>query len=124
MQADAKQNSDRYRIDDLDVDLGQRCVFRGDQEIQLPKLSFSMLVALIKAAPVPDPKLARQAVDIGLTGDMPSMVENPEGCVFHGRCPYSVKRCLLEVPPLRRMENGDWVACHRAEELDLTIKAG
>jgi len=22
---------------------------------------------------------------------------------------------------LRRMENGDWVACHRAEELDLTI---
>ena len=51
MQADAKQNSDRYRIDDLDVDLGQRCVFRGDQEIQLPKLSFSMLVALIKAAP-------------------------------------------------------------------------
>ncbi len=77
--------------------------------------------ALIKAAPVPDPKMARQAVDIGLTGDMPSMVENPEGCVFHGRCPYSVKRCLLEVPPLRRMENGDWVACHRAEELDLTI---
>jgi len=51
VQADANLNSDRYRIDDLDVDLGQRRVFRGDQEIQLPKLSFSMLVALIKAAP-------------------------------------------------------------------------
>jgi len=51
VQPDAKQNSDRYRIDDLDVDLGQRCVFRGDDEIQLPKLSFSMLMALIKAAP-------------------------------------------------------------------------
>lgn len=51
MQADASLNSDRYRIDDLDVDLGQRRVFRGDQEIQLPKLSFSMLMALIKAAP-------------------------------------------------------------------------
>ena len=77
--------------------------------------------ALIKAVPVPDPRLAREAVDIGLTGDMPSMAESPEGCVFHGRCPYSVKRCQLEVPPLRRMEIGDWVACHRAEELDLSI---
>jgi len=77
--------------------------------------------ALIKAVPVPDPRLARAASDTGLTGDMPSPFNPPEGCVFHGRCPYSVKRCQLEVPPLRRMENGDWVACHRAEELDLTI---
>ncbi len=79
--------------------------------------------ALIKAVPVPDPKLARSAVDTGLTGDMPSPLDPPSGCVFHSRCPYSVKRCQLEVPALRRMENGDWVACHRAEELDLTIKA-
>jgi oligopeptide transport system ATP-binding protein len=77
--------------------------------------------ALIKAVPVPDPRVARAAIDTGLTGDMPSPLDPPEGCVFHGRCPYSVKRCQLDVPPLRRMENGDWVACHRAEELDLTI---
>ncbi len=77
--------------------------------------------ALIKAVPVPDPKIARAVVDTGLTGDMPSPLNPPDGCVFHGRCPYSVKRCQLEVPALRRMENGDWVACHRAEELDLTI---
>ena len=76
---------------------------------------------MIKAVPVPDPKLARAFVDTGLTGDMPSPLNPPDGCVFHGRCPYSVKRCQLEVPALRRMENGDWVACHRAEELDLTI---
>lgn len=79
--------------------------------------------ALIKAVPVPDPRLARAAIDTGLTGDMPSMLDTPPGCVFNGRCPYSVKRCQMEVPALRRMENGDWVACHRAEELDLTIKA-
>ncbi len=79
--------------------------------------------ALIKAVPVPDPKLARAKADIGLTGDMPSPLDPPPGCVFHSRCPYLIKRCQLEVPPLRRMENGDWVACHRAEELDLTIGA-
>lgn len=77
--------------------------------------------ALIKAVPVPDPKLAKAKTDTGLTGDMPSPLSPPEGCVFHPRCPYVVKRCQLEVPALRRMENGDWVACHCAEELDLTI---
>jgi len=77
--------------------------------------------ALIRAVPVPDPKLARAASDTGLTGDMPSPLEPPPGCVFHTRCLYSLKRCQLEVPALRRMETGDWVACHRAEELDLTI---
>jgi len=79
--------------------------------------------ALIKAVPVPDPNLARAKKDIGLTGDMPSPLDPPPGCVFHSRCPYRIKRCELEVPPMRRMENGDWVACHRAEELDLTIIA-
>ena len=79
--------------------------------------------ALIKAVPVPDPRLARQRSDTGLTGDMPSPLDPQPGCVFHSRCPYVVKRCRLEVPPLRRMENNDWVACHRAEELDLTIGA-
>jgi len=77
--------------------------------------------ALIRAVPVPDPKLARAASDTGLTGDMPSPLDPPPGCVFHTRCPYSIKRCQLEVPALRKMERGDWVACHRAEELDLTI---
>jgi oligopeptide transport system ATP-binding protein len=78
--------------------------------------------ALIKAVPIPDPILARAQPDTGLTGDMPSPLNPPEGCVFHTRCPYVIKRCKIDVPPLRRMENGDWAACHRTEELDLTIK--
>ena len=77
--------------------------------------------ALIKAVPVPDPKMAGSRTDTGLTGDMPSPLNPPAGCVFHTRCPYTVERCKLEVPALRRMENGDWAACHRAEELDLTL---
>jgi oligopeptide transport system ATP-binding protein len=79
--------------------------------------------ALVKAVPIPDPRLARARPDTGLTGDMPSPLNPPSGCVFHSRCPYKVKRCQFDVPPLRRMESGDWVACHRAEELDLTIVA-
>ncbi len=78
--------------------------------------------ALVKAVPIPEPgRRRRGAEETGLRGDMPSPMNPPTGCVFHPRCPWAVKRCELEVPPLRRMAEGDWVACHRAEELDLTI---
>lgn len=41
----------RYRFADLLLDSGQRRVWRGDDEIELPKLSFNLLLALIRAAP-------------------------------------------------------------------------
>jgi oligopeptide transport system ATP-binding protein len=78
--------------------------------------------ALMKSVPIPDPKLARRAREESwLTGDMPSPFRRPKGCIFHNRCPYRIKRCEADVPALRRMGSGDWVACHRAEELDLSI---
>ena len=78
--------------------------------------------SLIKAVPVPDPRKARaRRLETGFTGEPPSPFEPPEGCAFHPRCPYRVKRCELDVPALRRLPDGDWVACHRAEDLDLTI---
>jgi oligopeptide transport system ATP-binding protein len=78
--------------------------------------------ALMKSVPVPDPEKAKgMKRQEWLTGDMPSPFNPPRGCIFHSRCPHVVKRCEADVPALRRMENGDWVACHRAEELDLSI---
>ena len=41
----------RFRIDDLEVDIGKAEVRRGDENIALPKLSFDLLCALINAAP-------------------------------------------------------------------------
>ena len=79
--------------------------------------------ALLRSVPVPDPRLAAAARHSSwLTGDMPSPFNRPRGCIFHNRCPHCVRRCAADIPALRRMENGDWVACHRAEELDLSIK--
>ena len=40
-----------YRVGDLIVDLGQARVARGEQVLSLPRLSFDLLVALIRAAP-------------------------------------------------------------------------
>jgi TolB-like protein/DNA-binding winged helix-turn-helix (wHTH) protein/Flp pilus assembly protein TadD len=41
----------RFRIDDLEVDIGKAEVTRGSEKIGLPKLSFDLLCALINAAP-------------------------------------------------------------------------
>jgi TolB-like protein/DNA-binding winged helix-turn-helix (wHTH) protein/cytochrome c-type biogenesis protein CcmH/NrfG len=40
-----------YRLDDLTIDVGKAQVHRGDRLIALPKLSFDLLLALVKAAP-------------------------------------------------------------------------
>lgn len=42
---------DEWAVDDLMVDIGQARVTRGEQPIALPKLSFDLLVALIRHAP-------------------------------------------------------------------------
>jgi TolB-like protein/DNA-binding winged helix-turn-helix (wHTH) protein len=41
----------RFRIGDLEVDVGKAEVTRGDEKLALPKLSFDLLCALINAAP-------------------------------------------------------------------------
>lgn len=40
-----------YRLDDLSIYPGSQQVFRGDDEISLPRLSFDLLTALVRAAP-------------------------------------------------------------------------
>jgi len=50
-------------------------------------------------------------------GEPPSPLAPPPGCHFAGRCPHVQDRCRTVVPPLRTLETGHWVACHRAEEL-------
>jgi Predicted integral membrane protein len=51
MERAAAADAEIYRVDDLIVDAGQRRVFRGDTELQLPGLSFDLLLALVRAAP-------------------------------------------------------------------------
>jgi len=66
--------------------------------------------ALMNAIPVPDPTVERKKAM--LTGEPPSPINTPPGCPFHVRCPYATERCAQEVPQLKDMGNGHWVACH------------
>jgi oligopeptide/dipeptide ABC transporter ATP-binding protein len=66
--------------------------------------------ALLSAAPVPDPSVRRNR--ILLTGDVPSAINPPPGCPFHPRCRESRERCRSEIPVLREITAGRFVACH------------
>ena len=67
--------------------------------------------ALLSAIPIPDPKLERQKVVQLLSGDLPSPISPPSGCVFRTRCPRAVERCVVEVPVLRRLSEQTEAAC-------------
>jgi len=69
--------------------------------------------ALLSAIPVVGEKRAKQ---IKLKGEVPTPVNLPTGCVFHGRCVYANARCVQETPALLTRDNGTCVACHAVEE--------
>jgi oligopeptide transport system ATP-binding protein len=69
--------------------------------------------ALISAVPVVDPDSKRRRII--LSGDVPSPIHPPGGCPFHPRCPVAEARCKTDVPVLREIEPGHWVACHLAK---------
>jgi oligopeptide/dipeptide ABC transporter ATP-binding protein len=77
--------------------------------------------ALLSAVPIPDPRKENKRERILLTGDLPSPINPPSGCVFHTRCPRfreelsdtERKRCTTEVPLAQNMGSHQ-VACHFA----------
>ena len=71
--------------------------------------------ALLSAVPTPDPIVEQKRERIILTGDVPSPIDPPAGCVFHTRCPIAVDRCQQEIPAWREIRPDHMVACHLAE---------
>lgn len=70
--------------------------------------------ALLSAVPIPDPKLERKREQIVLSGELPSPMNPPTGCVFNTRCWKAQAKCFTEEPKLRKVESSE-VACHFPE---------
>ncbi len=67
--------------------------------------------ALLSAVPIPDPVLDAQRERVLLTGEVPSPLNPPSGCVFHPRCPEANDTCSQILPELREVETDHYSAC-------------
>ena len=67
--------------------------------------------ALLSAVPIPDPVLDAQRERVMLSGEVPSPLNPPSGCVFHPRCPMVTDDCSRVLPELREVEPDHDVAC-------------
>lgn len=74
---------------------------------------------LLSSSPVLSPR-ARDRRRIIMAGDPPSLINPPEGCRLNERCTYRTDLCSKVCPELREVNEGHFVACHRAEELELS----
>ena len=72
-------------------------------------------LALLDAAPVPDPGIEARAARTPLRGELPSPLAPPPGCVFSSRCPRASEACTTIVPPLREVRPGRLVACIKVQ---------
>jgi dipeptide transport system ATP-binding protein len=59
---------------------------------------------------------AQRPARVVLTGELPSPLNPPSGCVFHTRCPHATAQCANERPALVSL-HGRLVACFEAERL-------
>ena len=66
--------------------------------------------ALLSAVPVPEPG-HRQKRTV-LSGDIPSAINPPSGCVFRSRCPRAEAICATETPELKQIGPDHFSACH------------
>jgi oligopeptide/dipeptide ABC transporter ATP-binding protein len=93
--------------------LGQ-IVEYGEAEALFKRPLHPYTKALISASVLTLPEDGGQETkQIILSGEMPSPMNPPPGCRFHTRCPEASAACSQEVPPLRKVGAGHYVACNR-----------
>jgi oligopeptide transport system ATP-binding protein len=71
---------------------------------------------LLEAVPIPDPDLQPARLARVLSGEPPSPLDPPSGCVYRTRCPHATEVCGERVPSWEEAGAGHRVACHRWQE--------
>lgn len=74
-------------------------------------------VGLLSSTPILSPN-SRGRKKLALSGEVPSLINPPDGCRLSSRCPYKTDICIKNCPEAREISHGHTVACHRADELD------
>src|SRR2546429_4641463 len=104
--------SARYFAEDTLVMYAGQSVEGGssDEVIQRRKHPYTQL--LISAAPDPDrPVTGEQKKNIPARGEIPSLINQPNGCRFHPRCPHAMPVCSERFPGRTDLGGGHWTHC-------------
>lgn len=101
----------QYMSDRIAVMYLGQIVEMGDSDELYQKHLHPYTEALLSAVPIP--VCGAHKDRILLSGDVPSPMNPPSGCMFHPRCSRCMDICKTEKPELRRIgESGHCVACH------------
>ena len=112
----------RYMSDRIAVMYLGRIVELGDAEEIIARPLHPYTQALLTSVPVPDPTHKRGRAKI--SGELPSPIDLPSGCVFHPRCPYAQEICKTTKPELREISTGHYAECHFAGQVGLEVPVG
>ncbi len=91
----------RHMADQMAVMYLGRFVESGDCQQIFRRPRHPYTAALLSANPSTDPDAKQERIE--LSGEVPSLLQRPAGCEFHGRCPRARERCL-KTPPERTTE--------------------
>ena len=72
--------------------------------------------ALLHAVPRIDQRKELRVIP----GNIPNLINPPNGCRFHPRCPYAKEICVEKVPSLELTDKGHLSACHFWRTLNLS----
>ncbi len=67
-------------------------------------------------ASTPHLKAQNRKQRVILSGELPSPLSPPSGCVFHTRCPYAKPQCAEQIPDVEEFD-GRLTSCLRAAEI-------
>jgi oligopeptide transport system ATP-binding protein len=66
---------------------------------------------LVSSVPIPDPVAEAARAAAPISGELPSPINPPSGCVFRTRCPKARPVCAEALPGIRYADNDHAVSC-------------
>ncbi len=103
--------SARYIGDKIMVMYAGHMVEGGDSEDVMRQPAHPYTQLLLSA--VPDPRAGlRTAKELGVRGEVPTLIDPPPGCPFAARCTKAMAVCRQAMPGATRLTLTHWARCH------------